>query len=182
MQSTLLTNHVRRHCGEPNDAWEFQKYNVYVGRYDDVPVEGISSFVTAGLSSHVLFQPRSGKKIRQELVASSIEKFRTAALPNLLFATAEMVIETHKPLLRGQVIWPLASLFPEYGGSCIGIYCGPPGYFSDEFIVFDSNPDVVFVELYPVTEDECRFVEKHGYEKFEDSMEEGRVQILDFSR
>lgn len=178
----LITDHLRRHYrrAEPECVGEAQ--GIKVLRVRDCPVEGISTYLTEGLNKSSFTQRESGRLIRQELLLSCLKQFESDEVPAILLATAILATERNLPLLRGELVWPLDTMFLEFGGRCVGLLFDVPGYFSDDFLVVDAAVPVVFVELFPLTEAECRFAEHYGVDELRDRIEAGSIDPLDHAR
>jgi len=67
-----LVEHLRSHFGEDDGdaaAWSFADAGFGIVTYNDQPVRGAVTYLTMGLSHHILTQD-SGKSICQELLMS----------------------------------------------------------------------------------------------------------------
>jgi hypothetical protein len=68
-----LTDHLESFLGEIDEAWKSDE-GIRVLRFRDQPVERMSTYVTLGLSDHVL--PMSGERtVRQELVFTAGDQY-----------------------------------------------------------------------------------------------------------
>lgn len=181
MQS--VADHVRQFCGDPAQSWADDESGLLVGAYKNVPEQGLTTFLTAGLGSHILLQDDSQTLISQELLCTVDSAFQKLPFERLLLATAKMVVQAHKPLLRGQILGPFGRLFAEMPEiKCEAFYCGCPSFFDDEFIVFGAETNLIFVELYPITAAELELIVASGPQAFEGAIESGMINILDLGR
>ena len=182
MSDETIARHVRKYCGTPDMGWSDPASGIFVGRYPAVPDEDLTTFLSAGLGSHVLTQPASGIQIRQEILLSVRNHYKYLQIQNVIFVVASLLLEKHLPIPRGQVIWPLPALFPQIGGTCSGLFCGHPGFFPDDFVQIELEVPLIFVEVYPITELEFRFIEMHGSDNFEEAVEDGEFDLLNLAR
>lgn len=182
MSEESIARHVQKFCGRPDKGWSDPGSGILVGRYPAVPDDDLTTFLSAGLGSHVLTQPASGVRIRQEILLSVKNHYKYLPIQNVIFVVASLLLEKHLPIPRGQAIWPLPVFFPEIGGTCSGLYCGHPGFFPDDFLQIDLEIPLIFVEAYPLTEREFRFIKTHGSDKFEEAVENGEFDLLNLAR
>jgi hypothetical protein len=151
-------------------------------RFINTPMDGITSYVTLGLSAWAFVQRGSGRRIRQELVATCLPEFDSNEVAAMLLATAAILVDRAIPLQRDELVWPLPPFLEHVGGKFVGFLSSSPGYFDDRFALLDADLPILFVEIYPLTERECRFAECEGVEALLDAIEQGQVDVLDFSR
>ena len=94
---------------------------------------------------------------------------------------ADLVLSKHEALLRGQVIGPGKSLFSH--SEMNAIYISIPVIFEEGFNTFEgSSPPTVLVWLVPIFADEARYVEKYGWGKFEDILEQKNPDLWNIER
>lgn len=175
-----LESHVLHFCGPTSEAWAEDGSGILVGRYDGKPIPELTTFLTAGLSAQRLTQP-SGREISQELLCTTLSRYKHLPFQRLLLASAKLVLKEKRALQRGQLLGPLGPLFKE-APRLQGFYCGYPSYFEDEFIILDRSPPIVFVELYPITVAEMEYVRSNGALPFEEAVESGGIDLLDMER
>lgn len=163
-----LINHVESFLGEMKEAWKSDQ-GITVARFPDKPVEGMATYVTLGLSDHVL-PIRGERTVRQELVFTADEQYPPAQIASFLLTFSEFLISKHQALLRGDVIGPSDPIIP--GVSVNAVYASMPYFFDEEFATHsETTPPTVLVWLIPIHENEARFVKEVGWSKFEDIVE-----------
>jgi hypothetical protein len=151
-----------------------------VVRIRDQPWEGVSAFVTLGLSHHVLVM-ESGREVRQELLFAAEDRFPDAAIASFLQTFGEFVLRRHRALLRGDVVGPSEPVIP--GTRLNGVYAAIPVLHDERLRTFEgTRPPTVFVWVVPIHGAEAEFVRKQGWEIFEDRLESSDVNLCDLRR
>ena len=84
-------------CGYEHD-WPF-----YVLRFAGGPIAECYTFVTLGLSDHILFNPHNQREFRQELVLMARPEWSERNIPAILHQVGTEMLADHQPLLNGQV-------------------------------------------------------------------------------
>lgn len=137
------------------------------------------AFATVGLSSHVLTSRASEKRIRQELVFIAQASFGDRNIPALLEQVAQEAVRSHSAYLRGDVIGPRGRLFD--AGEMTALYVAIPVYLPNAFASFerDDGETTIVAWLFPITDDEARFVATHGWSAFEDQLEAHDPDLTD---
>ena len=111
--SELLKAHMDRHCGKiPTLYFKEDSTGIGVAKFVDLPDVGLTTFVSTGLSGHILKQ-NSGVDIRQELLMTVDNKFGKMQHEISLFTMAKIILDSHKGILREQIIGPLGLIYPE---------------------------------------------------------------------
>lgn len=153
--------------------------SLLVAEFEDAPELKVNSYVTFGLSNHVLSLP-NGREVRQELVGAVGTEFGNGALASFLGTLAESLLISHRALLRGQLLGPgesIAGTIMRHG------YVAVPTFLPDEFGQIEgTNPDTVFAWVIPVTDREAGYIREHGWDTFSDLMESIEFDVYDLSR
>ncbi|HVJ21030.1 MAG TPA: suppressor of fused domain protein [Polyangiaceae bacterium] len=177
-----LVDHLRIHFGEDGGdaaAWSFDDAGFGIVTYDDQPVRGAITYLTMGLSRHVLEQ-RSGKSICQELLMSVRADQKEISPERSLASLAHDFLERHSPIPDGQVIGWQGGVFP--GSRFTAVFCTSARYFPESFAHVDCDPPIVFVWLIPITESEATYCRSHGASAFEDLLVAQDPDLLDLDR
>jgi hypothetical protein len=88
-----------------------------------------------------------------------------------LFSLCEAITNRGKAVLRGEVI-PLSSEIAKRIGF-EAVYCAIPVFFDDGFATYgESSPSTVIVWALPIYQREVDYIEKNGWEAFENLLEE----------
>jgi suppressor of fused protein SUFU len=165
-QSPSLLAHVERWLGPIARGHIYDELQVHVVQFNGCPFRDAVTYSTLGLSRHILPQP-FGTDIRLELLFGCYSRYIPLQPESVPAAVAKIVLESHKPLVRGQVIGPAGPIMA--GASVDGFYCSSPSAYPDELAEFEgSEPVTVFVWLIPITHDEIHYVWEHGWSAFED--------------
>ena len=146
-------------------------------RFDDQPFEGTSTFVTRGLAAGALRRFDEGDT-RQELLLCCDKSFDAAGL---LRWAAQQILESSFGLMRGAVLSLDEPIAP--GSRLVALYATYPVYHDEKLAVWrGSDPATAVVWLVPVTYAEAKFVEKKGWEVFEELLEKRDPDLVDFTR
>lgn len=158
-------------------AGEAGHQGVDILRFDDQPFEGTSTFVTRGLASQPLRRFDEGDT-RQEFLLCCDMAFDAA---RILRWAAEQVLESGFGLMRGAVLSLDEPIAP--GSRLVALYATYPVYHDEKLAVWrGSDPPTAIVWLVPVTYAEAKFVEKKGWEVFEELLEKRDPDLADFTR
>ncbi|GHA22252.1 hypothetical protein GCM10008090_35080 [Arenicella chitinivorans] len=180
--SEFLRHHIDTFCGEePDSLYKESSLKVSVARFDNVPDDGLTTFISIGLSGHLL-QQRSGKSIRQEILLTVDNAYADFGIEKVIFSVAKIMLGQHKAVSRGQVLGPKGALFPEEGTNLTSLLCSYPAFFPEEFSFFENDETTVFVELIPTLSSEAEFIQKEGWSKFFEMIDKGRIDILNYNR
>jgi hypothetical protein len=174
-----LTNQLESFLGEIEKAWKSDA-GIRVVRFPNKPVEGTATYVTLGLSDHVL--PMRGERtVRQELVFTTDDHYPPEQIASFLLTFAEFVASRHQALLRGDVVGPRDPIIP--GVPVNAVYASMPYFFDDGFATYsETTPPTVLVWLMPLHADEARFVKKVGWSKFEDILDDKDPDVWNLER
>ncbi|GAB6264445.1 suppressor of fused domain protein [Photobacterium sp. R1] len=177
-----LIQHVENHLGPIDRGWKDNacEESIQIVSFLDCPGETVSTFLSLGMSHQVLGMNNT-RKVRQELVFSAY----TVAVPSLmvsfLMSLCEAILGRGKAVLRGEVI-PLSSELAERIGFEF-VYCTIPVFFEDDFYSYDeTSPSTVMVWVLPIHSSEAEYIEKNGWESFEDLLEEKDPDLCSLER
>lgn len=180
--SDILRHHIDSFCGnEPDALYSEDSLQIKVARFDNIPDVGLTTFISIGLSGHLL-QQNSGRDIRQELLITVDNTFAKLPIEEVIFSVSKILLAEHKAVSCGQVLGPMASLFPEVESNLTSLLCSYPAFFPEEFSFFESDTTTVLVELIPIQTSEAEFVQIEGASKFFEMIDEGKVDMLDYNR
>jgi hypothetical protein len=177
-----LIKHIENHLGNISYSWKSKNedYRIFANLFNDQPEEGVNTFVTTGLSDHILTISED-KSVRQELVFIADTSFKEESIASFLLTFSEFILKKHQALLRGEVIGPANPVIPDT--SMNAIYASIPVIFDDSFTIFDAvSPPAVFVWLIPIYEQEAEFLHEQGWEEFEDLLVEQNPDLFDLKR
>jgi hypothetical protein len=177
-----LRRHLVEYCGEGAEALSFAGSDIVIQRFQNVPGEDMSFYITTGLSAAVLRQGE-GSDIRHEL-CMTVAMTNIVSVPEVLVATATVIADDRRALRYGQVIGPFEGMFPELPSNrCKFLYCSVPAMMPEGFsIVRSASPPVIIAELYPITDEERLAIESSGTDAFETLVESGQIDLLDLER
>lgn len=168
-----LPKHIEKYLGkmEGGDIVSHPIYgNLSIAYFENQPNEGITSYVSLGLSNHVLYLTES-KDIRIELLISLYNNYLKENIVDVLLSVSEEILTKHRAPLRGNVIKTKSTFLNNL--NVAGFYITHPVFFEEDFWVYEnSEPSVVFLWLIPINQKEINFIELNGWDKFEDLLEE----------
>ncbi|RDH42207.1 suppressor of fused domain protein [Zooshikella ganghwensis] len=180
--SEALRDHIDRFCrDEPDNLFKEDLTKISVAKFDNIPDSGLTTFISIGLSGHLLKQD-SGRSIRQELLLTVDNLYADFAIEEVIFSVAKLILKDHKAVSRGQVIGPKGLLFPEEDSNLTCLLCSYPAFFPDDFSFFENSETTVFVELIPMLTREAELSNQIGWEKFFGLIDDGEVDILNYHR
>lgn len=180
-----LIKHLEKHLGTIDCGWSVsadgEALEFQVVKFAS-PGSRQAPYSTLGLSRIPLRSTVSGKMIRQELLLLTPDEFGDQNIPAVLQNVAAEAIGLEKAYLRGEVIGPRGNLFD--GLPFTALYVTLPVCLPDSFQQFqdDEGHSIVFAWLVPITDSEALFVATHGWEKFEDLLEQRNSDLVDFAR
>jgi hypothetical protein len=182
----MLQKHVDKFCGtSPDKLFEKeQNTGISIARFSNVPGEGVTTYVTIGLSAHSLKQD-SNTDLRQELIMTVDAGFADALrFENVMMFVALRILESHSAVALGEVIGPYGPLFPEQPQMNVtALACSGPACFDEGFTMFEAKGEpTIMVELIPLTTPETKMIEHEGWDDFYDRMLSGEIDYFDYSR
>ena len=166
-----IIEHVEKYLGKIGQGWKDNSSDsdLQVVSFKDIPSETVSTYLSLGMSKHVL-SLSGAKKMRQELVFSVYSMAISSMVVSFLLSLCEAVINRGKAVLRGEVIPLSKEIATRIGFEAV--YCAIPVYFDDAFCTYnESSPSTVMVWLVPVYQSEVSYIEANGWECFEDLLE-----------
>ncbi|MDX6709646.1 MAG: hypothetical protein QOH96_662, partial [Blastocatellia bacterium] len=140
-----IITHIEHFLGQIGDGWKLIEpgYEVNVASFRDKPFEGAITYVTLGLSHHVLAM-NPEESVRQELVFTTYEKYSGGEIASFLITFSDFILSKHQALLRGDVVGPGESIIP--GCPLKAVYSSMPAVFDDGFAVYKgTSPPTVLV-------------------------------------
>jgi len=173
-------DHIESHLGPIQDGARLRE-GVQGVRFRDRPNPGATTFMTLGLSNHVLTQ-RSGVDVRIEFVIAChdafVEGFNSLSV---LADVCDQVLPDHSAPARGTVFGPRGRFFE--GSEMEALYCASPVYFPDDLCKFGGfSEPFVPVWLVPITKLEAHYVGTNGWNSFEELLARVDPNLLDLRR
>lgn len=175
--------HIEKYLGPISQGWSDKSSNqeLQVLYFKNSPEDGVDTFITLGLSNHVL-NISSSKQVRQELVFSASNCESSANAISFLLSLCEMVInKDHRAFLRGEVVFLPYDIAEKMHFDAI--YCAIPVFFDDDFSTCnETSPPTVIVCIIPIKQKEAEYVKSHGWDRFEDILEQSDIDCFDLNR
>ncbi|MEU5260412.1 suppressor of fused domain protein [Amycolatopsis sp. NPDC021455] len=181
-----LIEHLEARLGLITGGWskdeEGRPREFRVAAFAEGVIPGARSFSTIGLSRHDLVSPRSGRKLRLELVAGERGGPGAEYLPGLVGQVADELLASHRALLRGDVVGPRGPLVP--GSRMEAWYAAAPVYYDDGFagVDLDDGNRAAIVWLVPISRREAEFVSANGRREFENELIKHDPDLLNLHR
>ncbi|WP_343643670.1 suppressor of fused domain protein [Chryseobacterium sp.] len=178
-----LIEHIEKYLGaitsgESVNNDEFGK--LIFCRFDNQPDNNITTYLTLGLSDHIL-NIKEDKQVRMEILTSIYSSQENSKIYDLLLYVADKMLRTHRAILRGQVIDIPDNIFDNK--EFTSVYVSVPVFFEDDFASFKvSTPATIFAWIFPLYENESNFINKNGWNKFEDELEVSDCDFWDLNR
>lgn len=179
-----IVEHLEQTLGTIQQGWRGaesdENSGVNVFQFDEAPESGFTTFSTVGLSYHKLSQI-SGHIVRMELILSCQISDGDRPVPSRLMDVAEDLVESHHAPPRGSVIGRSGPLFDN--GQLTAFYCSVPVFFPEEFHLWEgSSPETILVQLIPISNDECQYIDHFGWNEFENHLERTDPDVFDLNR
>jgi Suppressor of fused protein (SUFU) len=183
-----LISHIERYLGAIQGGWKdnSSEHGISIASFKNTPCETVNTFLTLGLSKHVLALTDS-KQVRHELVFSADETVPGTLVGSLLLSISEFLLVNHTSVHRGQVIRLPVNFVKNIGFDSNfefdAIYCSNPVYFDDRFACYtESDPPTVMVLLIPIYNIEADFIDNNGWGLFEDILEKDDPDLFSLDR
>ena len=177
-----IIEHVEKYLGQIDQGWKDDASvdDLQVVSFKDAPGETVSTYLSLGLSNRPM-DLSEAKKVRQELVFSVYSMAISSMVVSFMLSLCEAIIGRGKAVLRGEVI-PLSKEISKRIGFD-AVYCTIPVFFDDEFCTYDeSSPSTVMVWMLPIYQSEADYIAAHGWEGFEDLLEEKDPDLCSLER
>ena len=172
--------HIEKHIGTITRGWPSNAIDGFsVCLVERSPEVSVNTYVTLGVSNHVLNQP-SRRSIRQEYLLVADISFPAGPLVDLLGTIATLAIGRHEAIVRGQVIHARATLAQVC--SKVSLYATSATLFSNDATTIATSPPTVFTWLIPITLAEEKFRQTRGWSAFEDLLEQAEPDLFDLNR
>lgn len=179
-------NDPRDPQGSLADVAGLAEQEIYqVLKFEHQPVQSVNTFVTYGLSRHVLDTHDPPLKptcaVRMELLACVSEAIPDAAIAYLLMSFGNAMLRKKQAPMSGEIIDWHTTIFEDPRFRYL--YCTEPLLFPEGLAVFEgSSPETVIAWLLPVTEAEAKYAMNVGFEKFNDLLRAERPDVFAFDR
>lgn len=148
--------------------------------FDRQPFDDANTIITFGLSNHLLSQPKS-PPIRQELVMCFHKDANPIPYGQILTAITRRLIDRHKALLRGDVLFLEGPIVPGYSQSAL--VCTNPWYWAEGFEQASVDVgSVIVVWLVPVFDEEGQLIQSQGLAVWEQKISNQDIDLLDLRR
>lgn len=177
-----IIEHLEKHLGKIDQGWKENAvdHELQVVSFKDSPGVTVTTYLTLGFSDCAM-NLSDVKKVRQELVFSVYTLTNSELVVSFLLFLCELIIDRGKAVLRGEVI-PLSKGISQKMGFD-AVYCTIPVFFDDEFCTYnESLPSTVMVWILPIYQSEANYIEAHGWESFEDLLEDQDPDLCSLER
>ncbi|WP_185247219.1 suppressor of fused domain protein [Chryseobacterium bernardetii] len=178
-----LIEHIEKYLGaitsgESVNNDEFGK--LIFCKFQNQPNNNITTYLTLGLSDHIL-NLKEKKWARMELLAGVYSSQENSKMNDLLLYISDRMLRTHNAILRGQAIGIPDNIFDNKGLK--SVYVSIPVFFEDGFATFEeTTPATIFAWIFPLYENERDFINKNGWNKFEDELEVADCDFWNLNR
>ena len=159
---------------------ESEKSRIEIFQCADIPVPGLTSFGTIGLSEHSIgLTTQEGKQLRAELLGMC--ESDNAIFPNVLASCAFEIINDHQPCRPGAIF---CNVISAYDGSLSmkHIYLTYPWWPEDLMRLDREDSIVLWLAAFPISDAELDYLEANGMDAFEDLLNENQPDAADLNR
>lgn len=184
LMTKSLIDHLESHLGVILEGWNRNPDGVEIPfqiiRLSGPPQPSGNYYCTLGLSNFALVSPEKHKEIRCEFLICS--RCPENLIASILQRVGLKLLESRRAILRGELIGHKGALLPE--SKMTALYATIPIYLPDS-VAAVSIPGlgaVVLIWLVPVTNHEAEYVERQGWLRFEEALEEKNPDLYDWSR
>jgi hypothetical protein len=150
----------------------------HIVEYEDRPCQGAVTLATLGLSAVPLHM------FRQELLFCCYKRFVIPDLITLIRVVAQMITDSQHPLFHGDTLPPAGPLLETTPMEAL--YTATLMYFNTDAQQFDTlqvgTLRVLIAWLLPVYRTEVEWIQKYGYDAFEDLIVELDPDGLNLAR
>jgi hypothetical protein len=156
---------------------------VTVCLFRDGRIPGVDSFATVGLSDFPLKGRKDGRDFYLEIMACAYPRYNGyGPIPGVLEHVAGNLVAGGSAILRGDVV-PLGPPIAE-GGELAFLYAANPVYFDDSFssVLREDGRRVAVVWLIPIGDREADYVQRLGWQAFEEELARVDPDLLDLMR
>lgn len=178
-----LIKHIEKYFGTLTEGESVSNENygkLIFLKFANRPFEDITTYVSMGLSNHIL-HIKEGKEVRMEILASIYTEQENNCINDLLLYISDKMLKTHKAILRGQVL----EIPPRILGNKLftSVYVSIPIFFEEGFASMKtSNPDTIFAWIFPLYKSEADFISRNGWDVFEDLLEKDDCDFWSLNR
>ena len=159
---------------------ESEKARIEIFQCADMPVPGLTSFGTIGLSEHSIgLTTQEGKQLRAELLGMC--ESDNAIFPNVLASCAFEIINDHQPCRPGAIFCNVISAY-DSTFSMKHIYLTYP-WWPENLMRLDREDSIVlWLAALPISDAELDYLEAKGMDVFEDFLNENQPNAADLNR
>jgi hypothetical protein len=176
-----FTEYLENCLGRMGRGWRGKNVNII--HFLEQPFVQASTYITLGLSHHLLSLPQD-RFIKFELIFTAYTNYSADYIASFMMDVCDHILLDHKAPLRGEVIglhYPVIPCSP-----LNFIYVTIPTTIFDKplDIYYEINSDIpiVLALLIPIYKEEAQFIQHYGWNKFEDIMETVELDIFDLDR
>jgi len=181
---TVIVKHLKENLGHPDEGWsnEGGPDRIRVARFPDQPWEGINTFATDGLSSHLLSMGQDVGTARMEVLFAAYPRYSSEAIAGFVLSFCDFVLSKHWAFVSGEIVgpykWPIIE-----GVELNAVYSAPFTYFEDNLhFCPGTSPPTVICWVLPIHAAEAAYIRKHGHEAFDNLVEANDPDLWDLNR
>lgn len=182
MKNGLIT-HIEQYLGEISQGWRLDESTcdgVQVVAFEDRLFDGIDIYTTQGLSNNTLSLTET-KDVKIEYIAIMKSEYGVKNILELMHWMCSSTLLSRKAVSRGDAFEAPKALKSIVNFDAV--YFTLPNILDPRFYDFaDSSPNTVFVWAIPIYQSELEYIRKHGWEAFEDTLEEEDPSLWDDQR
>ncbi|MCQ9641432.1 suppressor of fused domain protein [Chryseobacterium sp. WG14] len=167
-----VIEHLEKYIGEISRGADIvdKKYDLTISLYDNIPFEGIRTFITLGLNRYFI-------DYYFELIFVCKSNYDENEIASFLTSFSEYLIDGKKGILKGDVITFDFTLTSETKMN--SLYFTLPFYFDYDLQELQlEDRAVIFPLIIPIYNEEAELIREKGWNSFEEFLEENEIDDL----
>ena len=174
---------IEQRLGKISQAWKFGlgTSHYHICEFENQIFHNIRFHGTIGFSEQSLLTKDGKKETYQEFVVGVDKNDDSKWIPAVLEQICSSLTQQNSPVLRGDILGPHG---PLHSSTTLTAFYATYPFFLDEHLhVLNVNlKQRILVWLIPIYDTEVRFIEKNGWQTFEDILEQNIGSLTQMDR
>lgn len=159
---------------------EKEKKSIDILTCFDTPYENVNSYSTLGLCNIDARLESDGKSLLVELVSYCESKYDF--FPNIMSTCAFQIIDSTINYAPGVVVPNVVSMY-YFNREMKHMLMAYPFLWENKLKTISAeNKLISWLQLIPISDLECEYLQKYGYDALEDSFEQNEISVFDLNR
>nr|WP_314496028.1 suppressor of fused domain protein [uncultured Chryseobacterium sp.] len=172
-----VVEHLEKYIGEISRGADIvdKRYDLSISLYNNIPFEGVKTYSTLGMNHYFI-------DYYYEFIFVCGNQFNGNEIVSFLTSLSEYLIDSKNGVRRGDILSFDFTITSETKMN--SLYFSLPFYFDDDLQELKlEDKSVIFPLIIPIYSSEAVLIEKNGWEKFEEFLEDNEIDDLwDFNR